>query len=652
MSYLLLATLVLFLPGYCLVTLVGFTRFRFLLSFALSYALFVILFKTLQLAGSGIIVFERAWLATMLALILAVVVGKRDIWQSPGDVQARLRQMVRRYRQDLLAMMLIAVSLTIYYVNVGPYLELPADVFRHLEFIQKMKELLAASALAGGVLPEHYTGVNGKYWHLLYVLLNDWAGTGLTESILRATLFNNAVFLIGVYFFSKVVFGDGRLARGRLVAVALAVALFYFIYFGVNIFSFIRYYALAPVMLNMVLYFAIMAVVIQFFREQEWRFREILAAAFIFAATLLIHKQESLYVVVMVLLMSGYLFFHRSLPALHESGWPGCGPRAWLRDKPTLVFVPMAIGTMALHAWSIAEVTRRKVETPKLIPVENLLPFVKNLYILNPTYQFYYVLSLWGLAVIVLYVFHRRHFRGNAFIAAGMLSPLFTVFNPVFVDLFLRYSYSIMLWRLSFLVPVCFVGGYLFVEALTGLWQGGGRRRMGSAVTVTLLILLLFPIHTTFIDTPYSRFETLKAVPHRVSPAYWRDLLDFLDGIEDKKIIITDPVTGYLVSAMTHHYSYRAKFHRIWGGYIDFNFEDFSTHPFDQYAGRLLIINLRNGGMSRTGRIARHWPANILQVGNFYQMERLGPYIESQPERFELLWEQDRIRVYLIHRPS
>jgi hypothetical protein len=69
-----------------------------------------------------------------------------------------------------------------------------------------------------------------------------------------------------------------------------------------------------------------------------------------------------------------------------------------------------------------------------LRPVSDILPFVRGLRILNPTYQFYQVLALWGCVVLATFLVWRRCFSGNAYLLGAMAAPLLTVFNPVFVE--------------------------------------------------------------------------------------------------------------------------------------------------------------------------------------------------------------------------
>jgi hypothetical protein len=609
-----------------------------------------------QITGLSVAEISSIYMALILLLVVATVVFRVVVPTARStSVMPSLLNYMSENRAYLSGSAVIAVALAIYYLYAGVYLEIPSDVFQHMEYVQTIVRQLEASANYGSSLPGFYLQYNGKYWHYFYALTNHWLGTDVSRSILAASYLNNLFFLLGVFSFAIIVFGKMMTNKRNLVLVSLAVCGFTFLHFGVNVFSFIRYYAMAPVMLNMVLYFAILGIAIRFFRNDDWPWREMLAACFIAYACLHIHMQEVLFAAVMVLLMSGYLFAGsvlQSLVSMLKKGEQATGSvSSLLRSKSTLVFIPLALAVGLFHIYSLLNIERNPAESPKLISLGSYLPYADNLFILNPTYQFYYVVGIWGLAVIGLFILNWKAFRCNAYIMAGMLSPLFTVFNPVFVDLFLRHSYSIMLWRLSFLVPVYLAGGYLLFIAVKSIRQANTYQRVAGVATTAVLILLALPYSAAVVGSPDKRYATLKPVDPNVSNRQWADLLAFLDTIKDRKVIITDPVTGYMVTAMTRHASPRYKFHRAWGGYVNFHFEEYSNHPFDRYAGRLLIINRRNGAMSETGRLARHWPENILQVSNYYQTDLL-LYIESQPERFKLLWEQDRIRIYDIKRPG
>ena len=654
MEYLLVAIGLLFLPGLSITYLLGLDKYRFLLSFSISYALFVLLLKMMSSLGFNTQGFSSSYLLIIVLLLLTSFI---KLYRN--NAKKNITQEVKCYACTSYMgawPWVITILVAGYYLLVGAYLDLPADVFSHLEYIKAMAGYIANSE-AQGIPLQAYLGQNGKYWHYLYAFFVKWAGSSIPGSILPASLFNTTVFLLGVYSFSLVVLREMNISMKAVAYTSVGAAFFTFFHFGINIFAFVRYYALAPVILNLVLYFAVMAIVIDFYRDKEWNIKYLVIAGIIFYASLLIHRQEALFAFLMVCIMSLYLFVQKHVPNF-KMLWHGQGksiqisPVKFVTDKINLTFLLTQTVMVSLFIYSYLSIARHHVNEPKVIPLENIFPFFKNLYILNPTYQFYYVVTLWGAAVIVLFILNVRKFSNNAFLMAGMLSPFFTVFNPFFTDLFLRHTYSLMLWRMSFLVPLHLVAAYLFVCAIQYLWQDGYLKKAYGALTIIVLISLLFPFKTTFVENTYSRMLTLKPVPVENSPEHWEDLIEYLNGFEEKKRIITDPVTGYMLTALTDHTSARKKFHRRWGGYIKFNYEDYSGNPFDRYKGYLFIVNKRNGGMSETGRVARHWPEGILQIENYYYSENMENYISSNPGRFQLLWEKDRVRVYQIDEPK
>ena len=72
--------------------------------------------------------------------------------------------------------------------------------------------------------------------------------------------------------------------------------------------------------------------------------------------------------------------------------------------------------------------------------------------------------------------------------------------------------------------------------------------------------------------------------------------------------MLTDPVSGYTLRALTQHIYSGAKFHTIdWSVFKCFNFDNYSLKKCEKYNGRLFVINQRDGAPSETGRISRHW---------------------------------------------
>lgn len=650
MEYILFSSILLFLPGLAITYLFRIENYRFLISFSLSYSLFVFLFKSLSFIGQDAEAFSYVYIFLVSLVLLLAVLKYFRIRKTGTDICDIKCSGCIDYSRYL--PLFIVISVALYFLWVGAYLEIPADIFRHLEFIQAASRNIMLSEQTN--IPVIWMlGANGKFWHYLYSFLASWSDLSLQDAILPASFFNVTVFLLGIFCFSQVVFRNMQNSTRILMLTSLVTVLFTFLHFGINIFAFVRYYALAPVILNFILYFAVMAIVIDFFRNEEWEFRYLIVAAIIFSASIFIHLQEAMFLFLMFTIMSFYLFFQKHAESL-KLLWLGKGFEIRLpalnffRNKINFSFLLTQVAMVSLFLYSYLFLSRNSIDQGKIISLEYVIPFIKNLYILNPNYQFFNVVTVWGVFVIILFLLNIKSFRNNPYLMAGMLSPFFTVFNPFFTDLFLRHSLSMMLWRITFMLPLNFVAAYLFVDAIQYAWRGDLQKKVYGAVTVILLVVFLFPIQTTYFENNYSRIMTLKSVPVENTPQHWRDMIEFLDSLPDRKNIITDPVTGYMLSALTRHSSHRHKFHRRLGGYIEFNYEDYSSNPFDQYEGFLFIVNRRNGGMSETGRVARHWPEEILQLNNFYNSENMEDYISSNPDRFRLLWEKDKIRVYSL----
>src|SRR5690606_6073222 len=132
-------------------------------------------------------------------------------------------------------------------------------------------------------------------------------------------------------------------------------------------------------------------------------------------------------------------------------------------------------------------------------------------------------------------------------------------------------------------------------------------------------IVLLFPVESTYLESPYSRVYTLKPVKEDNNYTWWDDLYQYLDTVEPGRRVLSDPITGYMLRTLTHHRYYGAKFHTIhWGGYRQLNRDRYTLDSYRQYDGWLLIVNRRNGGPSRNGAISRHWLGKQLRVEEYY----------------------------------
>ncbi len=309
-----------------------------------------------------------------------------------------------------------------------------------------------------------------------------------------------------------------------------------------------------------------------------------------------------------------------------------------------ILLVLFALGFFALVVWAYTSKTRPDLAFNKILQLSQQGPVLNRILFLNPAHQGIQTITIWGLFVYLIFIINWRKFIGHPYLFSGMLVPVFTVFNPLFVDWFLRMDGVHTLWRMLYIVPLHFVAALLVVFLTASARSTAVIWRKGlSYLSVGLLFALLLPLNGLNSNSR----QTLSRVDIEDSYIYWQDLIDYLNQAQKEPVsILTDPVTAYLIKGLTRHRTYQFKFYN--SKVHPFNFDDYSTAPLKKYAGWLLIINDRNGGYSDTGKNSRHWPADVLNTSKFYTMP-LREHIKSNPDnRFEEIWAQDKIRVYKI----
>jgi hypothetical protein len=230
-----------------------------------------------------------------------------------------------------------------------------------------------------------------------------------------------------------------------------------------------------------------------------------------------------------------------------------------------------------------------------------------------------------------------------------LLVPLVTLFNPAFVDTFVRHYHPSGIYRFAYAIPFAFVGAQLAYEFARNArgrhWVVRGRQ---YALAV-LPLVLLFPIDTTYLVSADSRVYTLGPVRDDNNYIRWKDLFEFLNGFEKKQKIITDPVTRYLVSGLTRHRALGWKFHTADPPLI--NMKTYDESVFSNYRRWLVIVNDRDGGHSANGERGRHWPADVLMTSRYYSAS-FREFVAGNADLFVELWKRDGITVYEIRGGS
>jgi len=628
-SYFILHLLAMTLPGWFIMRLFGFGSGRPIFILAASYiyfALLATLSKWLHLP-------LNAFLAIYALLFFLIAGLSFRVHPNPGNHKDG--------RQWLSGLLVVICSYILYRYLVGPYTEVPADLFRHLEYVQGQLK-----AINDGYLGPKHNAIallkqQGGIWYSFYALITSFTGLALDQTLPWATLANGLIFLSAVYGFAWYIIGHYALSGNTRLMASLLATLFMSGHLGLSVFSYLRYYAFAPTMLNMVIYFASTIAILELLKWGSWRIRYSLFITLGLVASTLIHSQESLFILVIGGMMLAWFAFYptRRNPA------PVIPFRHTTAGVYRIILLLFTLGFFALVTWSYISQKRPDLAFNKVLQLSQQGPIFNRILFLNPAHQGIQTITLWGLFVYILFVVYWRKFIGHPYLFGGMLIPFFTVFNPIFVDWFLRMDGVHTLWRMLYMVPLHFVAALLVVFLIssardtTVLWRKGL-----SCFSIGLLFALLLPL--SGINT--NSRQTLAKVDFNDSYLYWQDMIDYLN--KEQKIpvsILTDPVTAYLIKGLTRHRTYQYKFFN--SRVHPFNFEDYSSAPLKKYKGWLLIMNDRNGGYSDTGNDSNHWPGDILNTSDFYSLP-LREHIKSNPgPRFEEIWQKDGIHVYRLH---
>jgi len=626
------------LPGGVLVYLFNLDTCRAALAIGMSLSVLVFALALSRMLGLGV----AGFCAVIVIAYIAIAAAGMAAWH------ARSALAIPTFHLDRVLMIPFCTfaAVVAYMGWAGPYIEVPADAWWHIGRINDRVAELAAGDI--GAVKEYLDVFNkgAEYWYTLVSVLLYWSATGLYAGLTPLALVNTLLFCVGVYGFALFVFNDTVKNRATRHWIAAASVFFFITHFGLSVFGYIRYYVYAPTILNYVLYLGAMACVLRWIDQKEGGWRYVLVAGILTVTAMMVHKQEALFVMLMgggVLLVQSYRILSWQKKYSNNCSVARLGKREgvlWLTAVLVTVY-------FLLHLWIYTTVARHDpLKHDVMADIRHYVPFLKNLYVLKPTFQFYEAVTVWGVLVYGLFICRTRWFIQSPYLVAGMLIPLFTVFNPIFTDLFLRVSWPEVLWRMCYMLPLPFVGGYFLIRGVQRVGEGGGvPKKVGSLVLVILLILLLLPIHTTYFISPHSKLYTLAPVAERNDHRLWNDLLAFLDTREATEVV-TDPVTGYVINGLTPHEYSGHKFYGFRA--MSVNEDSYGVDDFKGKGGWLVVVNERDGRLSETGRYGRHWPEDIMKVSQQYSGAFV-EYVRGEPEIFEEIWRRNRIGVYKVN---
>ena len=535
--------------------------------------------------------------------------------------------------EDILPPLVILIVLVLYALWAGAYVEIPGDPIWHMARITDAAQVWREETIK----PVTSLFSSGNYyWYKFCGWLLHLSGSTLSEQLNVLWTVNFIVFTAIFYSFAKTIFEDSELNANEIVWAGAIAVFFLVLHYGIGPFSYVRYYAFAPGYFAMTGYWAIIVLVWRYLSGNVPFIYSLIFASILTLITALLHHQEVMYALLMSAAIISVMFVREV----------AVKKRAVFLNKVSICFVLLIVCYLSIHIFLyLSKVRNYPLEGGWIIPLNELLPFVDHLYILKPDWQFYQVLTVFGIWAYVVYFFNLRNLKLPVIVVAGLWIPFFTVFNPIFVDLFLRVSYPEVLWRICYVVPFALFMAYMLVRWLRQLLDKTDLIiRVKSALLILVTISLLFPFNFGFIFNQYDKLTMLKPMSAESDHRQMQDMLDYLN-TRPVQNVLTDQVTGYLVNALTEHEYLGAKFYAL--GTLNTNRQELKLEYFKDYDKGMLVLNFRQGSLSDVGRISGHWGESIRNYSRYYSPAFI-KFVESHSDNFELVKQFADVKIYKI----
>ena len=660
MSIFFLNTIVFFVPGTLFRLCLGILNVNFFWSLFLSYLFLVIHLHLFQLFDFPVELFWVLYIAEAIALTLIAVGTRIGLSKNKLNVVDSSGLGIRFFfgRASIKGLMLIAILTGIYYWW-GPYTEIPADIWNHLESIRFARKTVEA----GVGIPDL------NVWYVIQAWLWLSSATTFDEYLRWTGVFNALVFTGGCYFASREILERVKGSAGKnLILISSTVStVAMLLFFGMGIFSYFRYYLFAPGYFAYVLYLFILALLASFKVDRRSQKKSIATLGIAVAVGILayvIHKQEALFILVSTVCVVVFSFvdssFLRSRTLFIESTGGINSPLRSARDTYRCLAVFFLIGAViSVLLGAAVEFPYGAVKHRDLFDLGRVVPELSGLKLMKASSQFIQSFGLLGALVVLGTLVPRAVQSAPTVLFLPALVAVFIVFNPIVVEVFLSLGSQEVVWRFGYMAPWPILLGFLF------LWA---EKLSGSAQIYARLILLAPLVGCIFmfssgLSTNWNfvnelfKSTTLQRTPSKNSHEYLSDLIYELGQnpqVPAKSHVITDPVTGYILSSSTNHSHRRQKFHAV--DFVEYNLPGYSDRTFEDFQGWLLVVNRRNGQRSQTGEISGHWDSDILNFKRYYSpsfLEFVKQYTETESsdnskKRFRELWRKDDIAIYLI----
>lgn len=525
------------------------------------------------------------------------------------------------------------LSLMVLWV-LGPYSELPADVWQHLENIRLEKSYLeSGSSLAR------------NSWYTFNALVWFLSGADFEEFFRAVSFLNSAVILLAVFqFTASLSRASGMRADTALVAGNLSVWCF-ILFFGLGPFSYLRYYAFSPSFPAYCLFLAAVLACSNLISANRGSGRgcvsPLLTVGVCGLLAFFIHKQESLFIAVTVSASLIWIGLRR----LTSAGVKGkmTGPQESYRS---VVFVIVVVCIVTLFGVGVSTLLPEvRISHRDFFNLGAYFPALEGIYLFRLQSQFFEAVGLLGLIALLLVGSAKGKKVGLEILWVLTVGVLVFTLNPITNRYFELSVGSEVTWRLAYAIPtfaIVALSVCVYWDRSCTTLRSIDRIRLVPAGMAILLFIVLSP-HLGNYSLTAKKF-TLKPTSSGASYVHWADLIGFMNEVQGRRDLLTDPITGYFLTSTTQHRHRRWKFHKK--NYEDFNKPGYSESSFRDHRGWLVVVNQRVGAASELGRVSGHWSESVLQLDQHYTNEFL-EYASTAPH-FKRIWDAPDIVVYEI----
>ena len=633
-------SLILVIPGYLFCLIADIRRLRFLLSFGISFSLFVLW----QLVCRYLDVSLNLWLVSSYVVTVTLLFC---CWvYSRAHGVARPKKAVKW--SLLVGAILVLGSFSCYHIFVGPYTEIPSDLYKHLSRVKAVTH-----SLHGGVVPHldlslqdlFFFSNREKYFVVpfLHAVISIKLRALPVDVIPAATLISSLIFLSSVYWFSLRLLADIKIPISYKVVAASVAVILTLLWFGVATFSYVRYYAYFASIFNFCLFFCSVALLLDYLERPRTSNFNLIAIGVFLVVMRIVHEQEMLFSLVILFGIIIWNFLKKYRSSSLEN--------LVLRRRAKSLFATVCIFAPTAICFTFWKRDIGLIAYPHVVDVGAMFSLERAFPIANPELRFWDTLALYGFVVYVWYFFRYAWFGKISYVVVAMASPLLTLFNPIFVSWFLhvlpRGGWDVI-WRFAYLMPLGIVGSFLLVFSF---WNGRNhlawRRYLLPGFGAVLLFGALSPFHTPYLFNNNSRIGSLVPVHEVAGSSLWGDLISAVQVVPGNRVIFADGVTRYVLGSVTRHYHSNKEGYEFDNEALPVTAYPTSIERLLDHPGALLVINRRNGRETGSARFSGHWAQDVLKVAKFYPPE-LNDFIAVNEGRFTLLWEKDHIWLYEI----